>query len=829
MGLLLHGLLVFVGALAGCDSSESRIAALDQAPRSVNNAPPPAAESLDSQVLVDLPSFERCDFLNREHCLFPWPNDWFTVEEEKTSNAYGTSTGRRVNLSILSMPANVAGKPLDPSELNRNDGFSPGQAILARIPGVDLARTGAVPITNLADGARDDQPIVVIDADTLERHLVWTELDANVSKFTACDAFSIVGTVLLLAGEAGVPEELGSSVAAIRDACAATPEIVLAPLADPGPALVVRPAVNFEEGHRYIVALRDLKDRGGAPLEAPVSFRIYRDNHVSDLPQVEGRRAHFEDLFRMLGGAGIARESLYLTWDFTVASRKNLSERMLSIRDQALAELGDRAPAIEITEVVDDTGDSDTAREIRGIVTVPSFLNLPDGRSGSRFWYPPGGGGLPGRNPFTPNQTFDFLCRIPRSAFGGAEDPGAATTGVPARLSLYGHGLLGSKTEGAGQIGAMTNEHNFVYCATDWIGMATHDFGVGELDTVYHDPPFGDLLNVGTILLDMSNFPSLADRVQQAMLNFIWLGRAMLHPGGLCAHAPFWVGDTCLLDRSELYYDGNSQGGIIGGSLVAVSPDIRRGVLGVPGMNYSTLLQRSVDFDTYAPIFYASYPASLDQQLVLSLVQMLWDRAETNGYAHHLRTDRPYVGTPPKRILLHPAFGDHQVSMWTAEAMARTIGASVHCPAVVSGTNPQRGPAVQPGTHPGVAEEARLFDAKPNPFGFTHPRRRHPDEEPYLGLPCLSGDYAHGGNALVVWDRGPMTGDTCEDNPGTGSPPVNNTPPRPSLCYGDDPHSDPRDDVNGRRQKSEFLRTDGRVINVCGNRPCATRGFDPTP
>ena len=38
----------------------------------------------------------------------------------------------------------------------------------------------------------------------------------------------------------------------------------------------------------------------------------------------------------------------------------------------------------------------------------------------------------------------------------------------------------------------------------------------------------------------------------------------------------------------------------MGGALTAVAPDFNRAALGVPGMNYSTLLQRSVDFDTYA-------------------------------------------------------------------------------------------------------------------------------------------------------------------------------------------------------------------------------------
>ena len=53
--------------------------------------------------------------------------------------------------------------------------------------------------------------------------------------------------------------------------------------------------------------------------------------------------------------------------------------------------------------------------------------------------------------------------------------------------------------------------------------------------------------------------------------------------------------------RAGVVYDGNSQGGILGGVLVAVSPDVKRGVLGVTAMNYSILLNRSVDFTALQP------------------------------------------------------------------------------------------------------------------------------------------------------------------------------------------------------------------------------------
>src|SRR3712207_4062257 len=127
----------------------------------------------------------------------------------------------------------------------------------------------------------------------------------------------------------------------------------------------------------------------------------------------------------------------------------------------------------------------------------------------------------------------------------------------------------------------MADEHNFTFCAVDWAGMATTD-----------------IPNVATILFDLSKFPTLADRVQQGMLNFLFLGRLMIHPDGLTKDAAFQFGGKPALDIERLFYDGNSQGGITGGALAAVAPDHERAVLGVPGMNYSTLLTRSVDFGT---------------------------------------------------------------------------------------------------------------------------------------------------------------------------------------------------------------------------------------
>ena len=150
----------------------------------------------------------------------------------------------------------------------------------------------------------------------------------------------------------------------------------------------------------------------------------------------------------------------------------------------------------------------------------------------------------------------------------------------------------------------------------------------------------------------------------------------------------------------------------MGGGLTAVAPDYERAVLGVPAMNYSTLLRRSSDFAPYAEGkfcgavleicedqdtefgLYDNYPNELERPLILSMVQMLWDRGEANGYAHHITTD-PLADTPAHKVLMHVAFGDHQVTNVAADVEARTIGASTNVPSLDPGPDPRRRAALE--------------------------------------------------------------------------------------------------------------------------------------
>jgi hypothetical protein len=670
---------------------------------------------------IDTSDADRCDFIakpSRGLCLLPFPDDYYTVRDPSTI------TGRRINLKTAATPANADGKHIDAQPYNLNDGFSPGQPIVLKVPGLNSAaalhRTGAVPINHIGRHRDRKQPIVVIDAQTGKRWPIWAEIDSNATQ---------PGRV----------------------------------------ALEIHPARNFAARHRYIVALRHLQTASGQTIEAPAAFRYYRDRVPSEQPAINRRRAHFERIFRTLREAKIERHSLYLAWDFTVASDHDIAARMLHIRDDAFARLGDTnladrtvhgsSPSFDVTEVTDFTPaqNPQVARGVKGTVTVPCYL-APSCAPGGRFQL--NAQGLPTRHG-TWQANFD--CIIPRAAVEG--------TPSPARPSLYGHGLFGSAGEvrSSGQA-ELADTYNFVLCATDEIGMSQSDLGTAL-----------------EILNDVSAFPNLADRLQQGLLDELYLGRAMIHPSGFSSHPAFHVdgtlGTPSVIDRSHLYYDGNSQGGIMGGALTAVSPDFARAALGVPAMRYSLLLPRSVDFDAFAAVLYPNYTDELARPLILSLIQMLWDRGEPNGYAHRM-TGYPLPDTPRHKVLMNVAFGDHQVTNWAADVEARTIGASTHKP------------ILDPGRWPGVDE---LF-----------------------GIPRIAS-YPFDGSAIVYWDIGPVRPDP--DNPGetigVPPPPLANVPNR----EGEDPHGAPRGAPGALRMVSQFLRPNGAITDVCAGAPCYAGGW----
>lgn len=713
---------------------------------------------------VDLTRADSCEWIAdpANPCLGTYPNDHFTRKDESSE------TGLRLDLSPDSTPATrkLPGHPnginVGVESLNSSDGFSPGPMLQVKIPGLDnqaaFTATGLVGERDMSQAYRADQPALLIDAKTGKRQLIWTELDSTATT-------------------------------------------------DAARMLILRVGKNLTDGRRYIVALRNLKDADGKAIPAPAGFRLYRDNRRTGNRKVESRRAGFEGMFRTLDKAGVKRKSLYLAWDFTVASTGNLTGRMTSIRDRAFAdELNDRdltdgsiagttAPGFEIDSVQtvdygDNTG-GDGAENIRmviGTFKVPCYLYNPPAMD-------------PGAGPCAPGSTFKldadqnpvrkegayydarFKCNIPRSAV--TKEGGVWKVDHKVRPSLYGHGLFGSIDEVSSKnIRQLGTENGVMVCGTDWIGMS------GE-----------DVLTAMNALMDLTTFPALPDRLQQGFLNFLFLGRLMIHPDGFAADPNFRFDGESVIDTSDLFYYGNSQGGIAGGALTAVATDFTRSVLYVPAMNYSTMLSRSVDFDMYKAILYPYYPREIERPLIFSLMQTMWDRGEPNGYANHMTSD-PLPGTPEHKVLIMMAYGDHQVANVATEVEARTIGAPLRLPAV---------------------SDDRLAPGMIKPWV---------DHET---LGDLSGRAADG-NGFFVWDIGPKRLEGGQLF-GTDPMPLANVPPKTTGSgdpfdsgSGIDPHDTViRSSPLARKQIADFIRTDGKITDPCGNDPCWAAGWNGMP
>ena len=426
-----------------------------------------------------------------------------------------------------------------------------------------------------------NQPIVLIDADTGQRQLIWSELDSNASSS---------------------PAETD---------------------------LIIRPGTNLDEGHRYIVALRNLKDASGDddPGAARASA-LPRRHPRPDIPAIEKPPRPLRGDLRQ-APARPGSPATTSTWPGTSPSPapRNITERMLSIRDDGLAELGDTTPG---DGTIQGTAPEFTITERRPTSRPPTGHGVREHPRGHRHLpgavlpddqrraVPPGGqfnlgpDGLPQRNRAT-STTARFTCNIPRSAVTD-DGPGVFDVDHQVRPSMYGHGLFGDYTEvHTTNVRQLGNDQGVITCATDFIGMAEDDVGPRR----------------SRRLPDLSKFQPLPDRLQQGFLDFIYLGRLLIHPDGFASDPAFQFSGHSVIDHGErLFYYGNSQGGIAGGALTAVEPDFTRSVLYVPGMNYSTLLTRSVDFEDYALILYPSYPDESERPLLLSMIQMMWDRGE---------------------------------------------------------------------------------------------------------------------------------------------------------------------------------------------------------
>ncbi len=707
----------FSGDISKGNPTKAEVASVEPSEEAPEPKPltPGEQARLDAELAAIPPG---CDVLTAKQCLLPFPNDAYTIKDASTG------TGRRINLPTGQLP-NTSGVTFDPSEWNRNDGWSPNTPILVYVPNFDAAATRLPTQDDIAFSTTPESATVIVDLDTGQLVPHWAELDLRAN----------------------------------------SPEDQL---------LILRPAASLIETHRFAVGLRRMYGTNGVPVPAPMTFQVLRGNRIVSDPRLVSRQEEYNFMFTRMAAAGVDRTNLYLAWEFTVAGPDTLAGRLLAMRDDAMGRLDGGSPRFQVTEVSTDDLREGIARKVSGTYEVPLYLDN-GGAPGSRMVYSP----LNGDPLAVGTYTASFNCLVPKIASETGE----------ALPVVFGHGLLGSN----GQVFADTTQRtaaelNAVYCGTNTIGMSSEDLGA-----------------VGATLGNLSTFPAVPDRLQQGILNTLYLARLMLAEGGLGSSPEFQAGGANLMNTDQAFYDGDSQGAIIGAAATAVSQDWKKAVLGVGGMNYSTLLNRSVDFDPYFALMQQAYPSPVDQQIWFGLIQMLWDRGEAGGYVQHLTT-RTYDLTPPHEVLMTVAFGDHQVATITADNMARTLDIPVYTPELPPDVAPVLGIPDRAGR---AADAGEAADQRANQD------RNFFDLDPIRKFPAT-------GSALFYWYFGTLP------------PPQGNITPTMSpeyqvTCAGAaagtnpeciDPHGLVRRQEAVIAQKRAFFATPGEVLNACRFQPC---------
>jgi hypothetical protein len=587
-------------------------------------------ESWLERIALDRP--DDCEVLNDVECVLPFPSSRYLAEAE-------TPTGYRVSYPEGVLPGMPL--PLASAAFSGQDGFSPAVQILTHFPGgVDPALSRA---SRLQGETRsyDDRSL------------------------------SLRSPTLLLDVDRGMQPVLHFVERDSRAATGDAPEREI---------LFIRPAVTLEPGHRYIVAMRGLIRPDGSEVVPEPVFRALREGRPSDIPAVEARREHLEDVFRRLYRLGINIRRLDLAFDFVVQSEQGLTGEMLAMRDRAFDWLATQTgPTFDVQPFAapgaEDTGDlslehdcsepeQNTWRRLRGRFQVPLFLDsdplLASAVAGRLV--DDDGDGLPdAQGLMSANYEIVLPCA-------------AQTADLPPLLS--GHGLFGRGAQVAGFPSHMSEiltgyglpPFDRISGATDWLGLSIFDFDITQ--------PLTPSFVIHGLLLDADNFGALPDRLRQGMTNALVLGR-MLKQGHFNAHPAFQrAGGAGVLPgpTAPLDYYGISLGGIMGTQLAALSPDVEHVGLNVPGQNFSILIQRSTAIGLISLVLNVLNPDAMSQAIFFGLAEELWDSAEPAGYLRNVTGSRlPGSGDAPN-VLMSIARFDGIVANETSEISARTMG-----------------------------------------------------------------------------------------------------------------------------------------------------------
>jgi hypothetical protein len=415
----------------------------------------------------------------------------------------------------------------------------------------------------------------------------------------------------------------------------------IAPTAPADAALIIRPLVRLKPSGHYIVALRkSLKSATRGDLPISPAFAALRDGGGFDHPLFPAIKATGAAIFDKLATAGVPKDDLVLAWDYVTASDDFLTSDLTKMRAAALPAMGTNGSALSFT-VTETPPDVRAYKSYLGTFKSPDFLT--DGE-----------------------KDVSIIRRDATGApqLGGMRDANLAviipkcvtTHALPIPTIVFGHGLFGSGKEyiADGFTLQLAQDNCFVIVAGDFIGLTSRQLALAPLAAN-----------------DMNKAYQISEKLGQSIIDFISL-ETLAHNKMVSDPAFHYMGQP-IIDPTKIFYVGGSLGGIMGNTFMAYDPNITRGVLAVPGGNWSLLFERSAAWTLLQGATMGAYPDLQLYQPLIALLGMAMEPYDPITTAAHVIKD-PMAGTPVKDILMWYAVGDCLVNNISTEMVARTMG-----------------------------------------------------------------------------------------------------------------------------------------------------------
>ena len=419
--------------------------------------------------------------------------------------------------------------------------------------------------------------------------------------------------------------------------------------------LLINPSFRLNDGERYIVILRDLRDDNGELIPVSPAFQNILDG-VEDTFEEEQRNFYYnERIFNVTSEYNISIDNIQLCWDFTVMSTPMQTSAMIKMRADAFNRIQNNniEYTIQPENIIDNPPELQPfiARKIVGTISVPWYLNLETPSDLARIVYSDENNLL--SDPvYQGNVDVPFEMLIPYTAINSS---------LVHEFTIWGHGLFQTY-----ETVEIISDSLF---STGLIGLAVNFIGMSEEDALFI---------AQAISLNMTNLIMIPHRLHQSMINFLYLTKLVFSSQFIADNSVFAFDGFNIMsdnDNYNCYYIGASLGGIYGSVYMALSPDVTRGALLVPGFPFEFLLPRSSDFSEFWTIIESRYPVDVDRIWVLSLIQLLWTQCSPSGYINHLNDPNNLLTLDDtvSNVLIHYNLGDSQVSWLGALNMGRSL------------------------------------------------------------------------------------------------------------------------------------------------------------